>query len=755
VRIIASLLLGVLLLSGCGGGGGGGTPTSITVSPNAVNFITADTNAPIPGQVVQASFDGDGVVVAYPPGTSVPSWLQLESVGHGTSTADFRLLAYAGGLGPGKYSTSLRFLTGRLTSSGELEDAKDISHFDITVTLTVSDLAVSPQQLSFTAIQGSDAPAQPVDSRSFAISGSNLEWTASSDQGWLTLAKTQGNTATTVGFSLSPAALPAGTHHANITVRNATGESRSMAVNLQVRAPQIRIAPASLAFAVTGESTDSTLQQDVSISDELDGQNPALGLKWSVAGADQPWLSAGPASGTTAPAAAARLTIGKAALAGLPNGFHTAQVTFNYEDASGGRGSVALPVSLHLNVPRPSFIAPRIAVAGKPAALLLRGSGFTYLKPEQISCGGQAPESLTVIHDSATRVTCPATAAGEYAVTIASIGGTSRAPWNIKVLNSKSRAAAIVAVTGIPGRVVFDDERETLYVVNTGNARLERYRYDGTSWRALPSLSMPALQDATQSFDGRRLYVTAGAALFTLDITDPEATPIQVTQAPDPTHWFDKLALASGGTSGGVVIMTVDSSCCSGTFPFYQYFPNGGTLGTFPFPVGDDGPMMAGSADGSVVHISGGYDQYRYNSLSGTLDHVGNGFDTTAPYVTAVNRDGSLLTNMGDIYDRQFQRLGTLEGSASFVAFGLGSKRSYSYAAFESRSAQELLISDLGGALTPEGTFPIVARVRLAWSPNMTEGDLLYARSTPVAVSADEKTAFIRGVDKLVIQPLP
>jgi hypothetical protein len=240
----ALILWGVAM--GPTGCGDSGTPTSISADPGSLAFVVDKSSPFVAGdqgvaeqsqsQAVTIDFVGDGVVAGYAPGVMPPDWLSIETATATADTATFVLkatAAYMSGGGQGGYTlgshdaVSMRFATGRLPENQDLRQATQIVYVDVPVTFSVVGFTALPTSLSFAGTVNTAGILAPL---SFQLDGAlpvtapytpavPVEWTASTDQPWLTLMTSSGTT-TPAGVSVAPdtTGLAAGVYQANVTV---------------------------------------------------------------------------------------------------------------------------------------------------------------------------------------------------------------------------------------------------------------------------------------------------------------------------------------------------------------------------------------------------------------------------------------------------------------------------------------------------------------------------------------------------------
>jgi hypothetical protein len=859
-RCLAVVALGLNLVAcGGGGGGGGGGTTSISLDRRTLSF-SAEADAPEPAPaVVTATFVGDGVIVGYPPGVTVPDWLNV-TVESNANPASFRIGVVAPGSEPTTLSTTLRFVTGRLSASGDASDIKQVdlpvsytirpSTFSAsteptsvsfravkdglpppsqTVQISLSDgvietveygidngggyssrwlsadrsggtdrapvwqltivstsegpwsrsanldfivrrdngsrkrvslpvsytvgqpLSVSPLALNYEYLQGSTTPPAPVV-RSFRIEGDDLAWSASSDSPWLTPSPASGNGPQDVAFTLTHGGLQAGTHVGRISVANpGTGQSGGLDVTVQVRSPQLVLSTGSAAATVNAGTTTSTLPiSTIGISDELGGARADLALNWRIISTQPEWMVLNASSGATSPAAQLRISIDATKLAALANGEYWHTLTFQYTDSSGKSQQRTLVYALTLNLPTPGTVAPYVAIAGRNDKFVLRGSGFTGMSRPTVRIGGAAVSSLSVISDTEALIVPSSLSAGRYPVQIENVSGAFRGSASLLVKAARDRPYAAFGVSSFATRLVFDNERETLYAASAEDQQIDRYRFDGGQWQTLSPLVVPHLQDIALSPDGEQLIAAAYNDIYQIDL---DLEPLQVVRAASyhANDFVGEILFRIGLANDGTAFLSADSTCCTGNFNIARYSLGSTLITTMPYPIGDSESNVQSSADGSVVFLSGYY-LHRYLAGSGSFEQISANVSPTA-----VNRDGSRLTNQGMIYDDHFNYLGRAAASYGHTIFGQRPDRLYTfrYRDSDSNLGLNVIVSDPTAPLGSGAIYPEIARVPVADDPRTGDASLYYAIASPSTVSADDRTFFFRGFEKLIIVPMP
>jgi hypothetical protein len=290
-----------VFLSACGGGGGtDNTPAppapvaSLTLDKNAVNLTSANSIEP-----VVASYQGDGLVVGTLPGMILPSWLLISGPTTGANPATVNISAF-GTLSPGRYSSTVRFSTGRSGGNTVVRD--------LPVTYTVDHVLTPTKVQTATVIGVSGTPL----SSTLNLTTAGATWEATSSQSWLTVSPASGTGSAVLTLS-SNTPLAVGNYTATITVRDTlTNRTRTTAVDVVVNPRRLEVLPRGVALTSTAGS--SMLSKTVKVIDTAN-----LGGRWTVSD-DAAWLQ------TTSSVSTGSLTL-TADAAGLASGVHYATVT--------------------------------------------------------------------------------------------------------------------------------------------------------------------------------------------------------------------------------------------------------------------------------------------------------------------------------------------------------------------------------------------------------------------------------------------
>jgi hypothetical protein len=306
-------------------------------------------------------------------------------------------------------------------------------------------LSLSSGSLSFNGTAGSSNPAAQTVGVSNA-GGGTLNWTASSNQTWLTVSPASGSGAGTVSIQPNLSGLAAGSYSATITVAaaGASGSPKTIAVSLTVGSTPAALTVSSTALSFSGTAGSSNpAAQTVNISNSGGGT-----LTWT-ASSNQSWLTASPTSGS----GSGTLSI-QPNISGLAAGSYSATVTVTASGASGSPKTIGVSLSLTA-APAPTVtmtVAPTlmnfsVTSGSNPSAqsFSISDSGGTaawtatktqpWLTLSPASGGG--PMSVTVNAAAASL------AVGTYTDTIIVTGsGVSGGPTSINVTLNVAAGAA-------------------------------------------------------------------------------------------------------------------------------------------------------------------------------------------------------------------------------------------------------------------------------------------------------------------------
>ncbi len=312
--------------------------SALTVSQSTLGFAYQPGGAVPGGQSVSVGSRGTALTfTASATTTSGGNWLSVTPTS-GTAPASLGIFVNPAGLAAGTYFGNVT-----ISSTGASNSPQSIS-----VTLTVSAapaLTVSQSTLSFFYQPGGAVPGG--QNVSVGSSGTALTFTASatttSGGNWLSVTPASGTAPASLGISVNPAGLAAGTYFGNVTIAStgASNSPQSVSVALTVtRAATISVSPSLLSFAYQSGGNPPQAQA-VTVS-------ATSAAAFTAAASGDSWLSVSPASGPTP----ANLSV-SVNPAGLNPGTYNGTITVT--GANGAQGVSIVSVALAVTAPPPTI----------------------------------------------------------------------------------------------------------------------------------------------------------------------------------------------------------------------------------------------------------------------------------------------------------------------------------------------------------------------------------------------------------------
>lgn len=825
-------LVAAAALSACGGGGGG-SGTSISVSPSSLSFTSTTAGSAPAAQAVQVNFDGDGLLIGFPPEVPQPSWLGVDILSESNSGADVRVSIVETDLPPGARSTTLRFVTGhsdgtaikykdvaisytvtgdpldasiepssgggtaaqggslpapltltvehngdwlevptmpswlQLTETGSAAGSKTYrldftttalspGTYSDTLTFTarrpngqrsvgyavtytvIAGLSVTPATSTYAHIKGADAEPTPANARSLTIASGNRSWVASSDQSWLVLGATEG-TGGTLGFSIDRDLLDLGASVAHVTVDNLpTGESRSVTVTVNTRAPRLVVSPSAATATVDGLSTELVAQ--LSVTDEIGGSSDPV--SWSVASVNVPWLAATPASGTTLPTATVDLKVVPAQLDSLANGQHAATVRLNYVNGD-SNGYVDVPLTMTLAMPKVRYVAPYTAAAGVAGTVVVRGENLDTAPVDLVTIDGQGV-TVTYVSPTELRLAHAGLAAGSHPVKAGNALGAQAPTKDLVALADPGYAYSAIDSPHRKKRLVPDFERGYIYVVDEEDRDLERYRQVAGAWVG-ERLTTPAnVNDLALSPDGKTLVMLTDTHLLEADASQTPLTWVQKVQAGvnnSAYFYYGDLVMLNDGR---VLVTSEDQWAWLYTYDLRTH--QLADKVDFAWSV-----RLFGNRAGTMAAIHhGNCCTYRYDASTNGYQQAASSYYgphiAVAPFgekfvvgsYAVFNGDGSAM--LGKVDGRMFSP--SLTNAADRVYTWWNNPNIVSNG--------EIRAYDLTAATDLSGNFPVVQTV-----PMPVDVGAYYANDVSTFLNLQENTLFVFGNAKFAVMPLP
>ncbi len=216
------------------------TPT-IGLSATALSFSAVQGGSNPANKTISVSNSGNGTLTWT--ATESSSWLNL-SPASGTGNGTITVSIVTTGMTAGTYSTPITIAATGATNTPQT----------VTVSLTLTTpptIGFSPTSMVFTAAQGGTNPASQSLSISNTGSGT-LNWTASDNAAWLSLAPASGTGNGTVTLTAATGSLTAGTYSGIVTLSATGATTVSIPITFNITAAStLTVAPSTLSYTAT------------------------------------------------------------------------------------------------------------------------------------------------------------------------------------------------------------------------------------------------------------------------------------------------------------------------------------------------------------------------------------------------------------------------------------------------------------------------------------------------------------------------
>jgi hypothetical protein len=497
-------------------------------------------------------------------------------------------------------------------------------------------------------------------------------------------------------------------------------------------------------------------------SQSLGMTSPAGAIPWSsqiayTSGATG-WLSLSQPSGTLP----ATVTVNATS---MPVGVYKATITL----FSGLGQPTVVPVSLAVNALGVNFVAPYIGTTSVAGNVIIRGYGFSGLTVPQVLFGATSAAAITPVSDTEIKASYPALLAGAYPITVKDGTTTLPSRAQLVVVDAPAYVATSIArpQTGFMASLIYDAERQSLYLIDLDHDVLERYKFDGANWVGSTAPGgggtnrrMALSPDGTElvRVNFNSISRINPATLGTLS-ADVDAVPFfhSFTGPSGPVPEFSMIAF---GNDGGAIGATQSSTVGLVSLYRYDMLTQDFTALSTQFNFGN--AMTFAPADGSSVILPSFTSFLSGDPLS--IFNPGDGTLATTSLVTqqaelaSLSRTGSriALTNkvftqqqLTTVYDNSFTALGTLPdsplGPSTLAGVVISPDGSTAYAYFSGSPGTVRkfdLNSPSNGGFTEigSGTAP----------PDFPGTNLI-----EMTISPDGGTLFLAGSQKVIVMPAP
>lgn len=634
-------------------------------------------------------------------------------------------------------------------------------------------MAVSPASLTLSTVEDATTSAMltvtpPSWNPQVAITA---EYPSGAPSGWLTLSQVTGGESVVA----SAAALTAGSYTANIRVHGAYPATDILVpVALTVGVGLVR--PADVPITISAETTTAVLSGSVPVT--VAGGPP---VPFSAA-SNVPWLILTTSSGQTGQSLSYHVDPTQIP---VPTGgqVSTAQVTIT--PAVSTMTPVSFNVQVTGNLPTVQTLAPYVQLAGQPARVILRGSGFSAIASlaARLAIDGQAPTSVSLVADTEVVAQFAALAVGNHTVTVSNALGVATGTGRVLATTVPAYSYAVIPIGGSLRSLAYDPERDALYGANVTAESIMSLRHtaaSATSEESWTTSSVPLASafDVGLTQDGTALIanssaITGASATGSIQVMDPAS--LAVRQAVTLTNGF----LPSFATLGFGIPTTNDGrSWLSPTLPgllgqMAYITPQSLTPTAISIPSidtsFDDGPWYAMSRDGErllIVQTNAETPQpMLYMNAADSVITINPAGLTSSTHFSLSDTGDRVLFDSLTVRDSGFNLIGpaTLPSStpAYFAYDGLvtpDGTRVYvlayrSDAGVTAGVTPRVFVFD---STTPATSLPLLGYFDVPDYPGCIPNTTTCAGpSLAQAVSLDGQTLFFEGTQNLLVVPVP
>jgi len=492
----------LFVLIACGGGGKGADPDpGLAVSASSINFAASGGDPAPERKLIHITITSQAAayVGAAWIGTA-PSWVDATSLTGGGTQWDLGLQITTTLMAPGTYTATLRIGVAK-------SDQSVIGTRDVVITYTVGyGFKGSPASLAFTAEYGQT----PSSGQDLTIVGSPATWTASADQGWISLEKTSGAVPSLLNVKTNPSGLALGTYTGKITVQSNTpsgSTSFQIPVTLAVVAPGLQTGVDGGGLVFSGVNGSVIASQPIALS-----LSNGATMGWSAT-TSASWLVLSRTDGTTL--GPVQVSVDPS-MGPLASGTYHGTIIFQgtYE---GIQLTKTVPVTLNLSKPALSFTASELVLGGANGRTL-------SAQPVQLSLNTGA-----VLHPWTV------TPSVSWLAPVEGSGMVSTTPYSLGVAVNPASMSAGTHTGSLAFSVTVNGDTVTASLPVTLNLDTHRLLASDTG---VALTSMPTLAKLT-----RTLQVRDNLGL---------ATPWAATS---DQPW---LAVTPSGTAGGDLVLTAN-----------------------------------------------------------------------------------------------------------------------------------------------------------------------------------------------------
>lgn len=551
-----------------------------------------------------------------------------------------------------------------------------------------------------------------------------------------------------VPFQVSTTALAAGRYTAEISITGQYTQTKFVVpVTLDVAPTPAALAPASLLFRLDAAATTASLQAELALA------STGSPLTWSAT-TDAAWLRVTQAGNTPAGGSSTlSVEVVPEALDVLRCGTGTARV--EVQASADGLPTLAfsVPVELRLELPCMLALGPASDVAGGLEEVVIVGDYLTA--GARVLFGDVAAPSVRAPHGTELRVTPPALPAGTYQVTIPTALGFPVGTATYRLVAPRSPAAASLEAPGRKARLVFDDDAGLLWAVNAGGGMLEHYA-EASGWRR-GAIDLPALADAAPIPGASRWLALTSGLLQTVDTAGLPNVAIEPLSALGQDYTSMALTLDGRALLVGTQVNGPWTSHVSATYNLATHRLEEVGSGSYGIVLRSSrsGLRAAGGFGGYLELWWAAYRAYGYapTDLGDWASH--RYIDFTVDEM-ALGRHGDAILAI--------RQEGVGPGSSVLLDEGLNARPGR----LPASTTAAVLTQSGDRAIAFDGALRTVRIFDLASAPDLATGEFVELGSAGglaplddpgaavvMALSADDRTLFLGGDDRIVVVPLP
>lgn len=581
---------------------------------------------------------------------------------------------------------------------------------------------------------------------SWTLDSIGVEYTDTTS-GWLTVSPHGTSFTGPQAFTLNTAVLPGGTYPANLVFHGYHDGIPFTEIGKVIYVAGSAITLSSPLTTVNANTVVGDLAGSITVG--LDPVYTGSAIAFNVLD-NKPWLTVTPTSGDTSTVQALSFTIDETQLADLPNGENIATITLVPTDTT--LASATTPVILNMALPTVTAVTPHLTYLDPQESLLVRGFEFNSVPGPAVTFGGVAASSVTLVSNNELMATPPfIVSSGPVHVEVGSnLLGIDRGA-DVYIAESIAWPEGhLTRSNGSPSRVIIDEKRRFVYVVDSTTTGYKKYGWDGSKWVEIDvgytvSYKTYTVTDLALTPDDSALIVAISSGpLSKIAILSADGKNIlgdyNLSFMNEP-KCFDTLT-GVAATNTNKLLMTTDTTYYNSPVVWFD-------LDKKTMTCTSDEPYRGGvtiSTDGRrAVVMERGIFEPGFWSYSTSSDTLTKSSEIGPKYGWALssNRHGDrVIADRLKVYDENLAPIGNLPDGYDEVVLSADGNKAYAHVA-ESTSVDIFDTSTLVGST---GTFAKIGTVTLTVSPGTKPRG---------AITGDGKTLILVGSTNLVVTALP